>query len=55
MAVSNASTSTTTNAGEWELVITRVFEALRDLVFKARTESKRLMRWIPGPGSPKSW
>jgi hypothetical protein len=35
MDVSNASTSAATNPEEWELVITRIFDAPRDLVFKA--------------------
>ena len=32
-------------AEERELVITRVFDAPRDLVFKAWTERDRMMRW----------
>ncbi|MGH8068203.1 MAG: SRPBCC domain-containing protein [Candidatus Entotheonellia bacterium] len=50
MAVSNARTSAATNAGERELVITRIFDAPRELVFKAWTEPERLMRWW-GPNS----
>jgi len=44
-----ASTSNpTTKTGERELVITRVFDAPRELVFKAWTEPKRVMHWL-GP------
>jgi uncharacterized protein YndB with AHSA1/START domain len=32
-------------ANELELVVTRVFDAPRDLVFKAWTEPERLVRW----------
>lgn len=32
----------------WELVITRVFDAPRELVFKAWSEPERVMRWL-GP------
>jgi uncharacterized protein YndB with AHSA1/START domain len=35
-------------AGEHELVITRLFKAPRELVFKAWTEPQHLARW-PGP------
>jgi uncharacterized protein YndB with AHSA1/START domain len=45
MADSNAGRSAATNGGEQELVITRVFDAPRELVFKAWTEPERLMRW----------
>jgi uncharacterized protein YndB with AHSA1/START domain len=45
MAASNARTSAATNAGKRELVITRVFDAPRELVFKAWTEPEHLMRW----------
>ncbi len=45
MAEINARTSAATNAGERELVITRVFDAPRDLVFKAWTEPDHLMHW----------
>jgi len=33
---------------EWELVITRVFDAPRELVFKAWSEPERVMQWL-GP------
>ena len=42
---SNTQTDATPNAGEQALVITRVFDAPRTLVFKAWTEPERLMRW----------
>src|SRR5690349_12214759 len=37
--------SAITASEESELVITRVFDAPRDLVFKAWSEPERLMRW----------
>ncbi len=45
MAASDAGASTVTQAVEQEIVITRVFDAPRELVFKAWTEPERLMRW----------
>ena len=45
MAASKARTSAATNPVERELVITRIFDAPRELVFKAWTEPERLMRW----------
>lgn len=45
MAVSNAKTSATTNTADREIVITRVFDAPRDLVFKAWTDPEHLVRW----------
>lgn len=45
MAASNARPSTTTNAGPQELVITRVFDAPRALVFKAWTDPKHVAQW----------
>jgi len=42
---SDTRTSDTTNAVEQKIVITRVFDAARDLVFKAWTEPERVMRW----------
>ncbi len=38
-------TSDTTKAVEQKIVITRVFDTTRDLVFKAWTEPERVMRW----------
>ncbi len=45
MAASNRGSNVVAKAGESEIVITRVFDAPRDLVFKAWTEPERLMRW----------
>ena len=45
MTVSNARSSAATNATEGEFVITRVFDAPRELVWKAWTESERLSHW----------
>ncbi len=44
MAVSNASTNAATNAAERELVITRVFAAPRDLVFKTWTDPQHVAK-----------
>ena len=40
--------SADTGSAERELVITRIFDAPRELVFKAWTEPEHLMRWV-GP------
>ena len=48
MAASNARSSAAPNATERELVVTRILDAPRELVFKAWTEPKRAMRWM-GP------
>ncbi len=45
MTASNAKNSDTTNAVAQDLVITRVFDAPRELVWKAWTEPEHLMRW----------
>jgi uncharacterized protein YndB with AHSA1/START domain len=45
MAASSEATSTGANPMEREVVITRVFDAPRELVFKAWTEPERLSRW----------
>jgi uncharacterized protein YndB with AHSA1/START domain len=45
MAASNARTSAATNLLERELTLTRVFDAPRELVFKAWTEPEHLKRW----------
>jgi uncharacterized protein YndB with AHSA1/START domain len=45
MSASNPKTSTTENAMERELVITRVFDAPRELVFRAWTDPKHMARW----------
>ena len=49
MAANNAKTSPAASTAEREVVITRVFDAPRELVFKAFTERERLIRWW-GPG-----
>ena len=43
--ISAAGISNTTESSEWDLVITRVFDAPRELVFKAWTESKHVAQW----------
>lgn len=45
MTVSNGKNSDATNAGAREIVITRVFDAPRELVWRAWTEPEHLMRW----------
>ncbi len=45
MADSNSGTGAARGVAERELVITRIFDAPRELVFKAWTEPERLMRW----------
>ncbi len=45
MTASNARTSSATNAAERELVITRVFDAPRSLVFKAWTDPRHVAEW----------
>jgi len=42
---SDTRTSDTTNAVEQKIIITRVFDAARERVFKAWTEPERVMRW----------
>lgn len=48
MAATNAASSEPTNYGEREVVITRMFDAPRALVFKAWTDPRLLARWF-GP------
>ena len=48
MTESNATSNAVTSANEREIVITRVFDAPRELVWKAWTEPERIMRWF-GP------
>ena len=48
MTASNASDRATANAMERALVITRIFDAPRELVWKAWTEPEHFMRWY-GP------
>jgi uncharacterized protein YndB with AHSA1/START domain len=45
MAVNNPSTRPAPNATERELVLTRVFDAPRELVFRAWTDPKHMARW----------
>ncbi len=45
MVERNAKSSTATSTSERELVITRVFDAPRELVWKAWTEPEHVMRW----------
>ncbi len=45
MANSNAGTSATTKAAERDLVITRVFDAPREIVFKAWTDPEHVAQW----------
>ena len=45
MSVPNARNSDAANPVAGELVITRIFDAPRELVWKAWTEPERLMRW----------
>ena len=42
---SAARTSAITESSEWDLVITRVFDAPRELVFKAWTETQNVTKW----------
>jgi uncharacterized protein YndB with AHSA1/START domain len=51
MAVRNEGSNTAANPLERELVITRVFDAPRDLVFQAWTDPKHLAGWW----GPKGW
>jgi|SRR5690348_1995005 len=48
MAASNAGASKGSNATEAEVVITRIFDAPREVVFKAWTDPKQLAKWF-GP------
>ncbi len=45
MAATNTGSSASTKQAEREIVITRVFDAPRSLVFKAWTDPKHLMLW----------
>ena len=40
--ISEAQTSASTESSKWDLVITRVFDAPRELVYKAWTETKHM-------------
>jgi len=45
MAANNARINAATESSKWDLVMTRVFDAPRELVFKAWTETKRVAQW----------
>jgi len=45
MGTAHSGTTTSARSADREIVITRVFDAPRDLVFKAWTEPERVMRW----------
>ncbi len=45
MSASNAGSSARANLGERELVMTRVFDRPREIVFKAWTDPKRVAEW----------
>jgi uncharacterized protein YndB with AHSA1/START domain len=45
MTKNNETNNTATNVGERELVITRTFDAPRELVFKAWTDPEHLQHW----------
>jgi uncharacterized protein YndB with AHSA1/START domain len=45
MSAQNAKASAAMESSGWDLVMTRVFDAPRELVFKAWTETKHLAQW----------
>lgn len=45
MSANNASISNTRESAEWDLVITRVFDAPREVVFKAWTDTRHMAQW----------
>lgn len=47
----NSETLTVNGAGERAIVMTRVFDAPRDLVFDAFTKPEFIQRWLLGPGA----
>ena len=47
--MANAGTLKLTTAGDREIVMTRVFDAPRHLVFDAMTKPELLKRWLTGP------
>jgi uncharacterized protein YndB with AHSA1/START domain len=47
--VQNKATLKVTTSGDREIVMTRVFDAPRELVWKALTEPELLKRWFLGP------
>ena len=50
MPASNARSSAAKKTAARELLITRILDAPRELVFKAWTEPKRVMRWMGSKG-----
>jgi len=45
MSANNARISAEAESSKWDLVMTRVFDAPRELVFKAWTETKHVAQW----------
>ena len=45
MSAHNAKISATKASSEWDLVMIRVFDAPRELVFKAWTDAKHMQQW----------
>ncbi len=45
MSAHDARTSASVTPSEWDLVITRVFDAPRELVFRAWTETRHVAQW----------
>ena len=45
MSANNARVSTTGASAEWDLVMTRVFDAPKELVFKAWTDTRHMAQW----------
>jgi uncharacterized protein YndB with AHSA1/START domain len=43
--INTAKTNATTEPSEWDLVITRVFDAPRELVFKVWTDPRHMAQW----------
>src|SRR5271170_5128457 len=43
--IGETKSSASTESSEWDLVITRVFDAPRELVFKAWTETRHVAQW----------
>ena len=45
MSANNARVSAAVESSEWDLVMTRVFDAPRELVFKAWTDTRHMAQW----------
>lgn len=45
MSVNNANTSNSPETSKWDLVITRTFDAPREMVFKAWTDPRQVQQW----------